>query len=327
VVREPAGLACVGDADAYDNDPVRLWRYAATAVDRVRGGLGRPALQRLGVAGAPIENAVDELMNGIAAFGEQLVLVLDDLQTVTDQGSLASIDYALEHLPPTARLILITRTDPALRLAQLRARGALAEIRAGEVAFTRTEASELVVARGLIPLEAQEIEVLCDRTEGWPAALVLAALWLRSVEDPHRAVREFGGDQRFVADYLSHEVLAALGDDPRSFLLLASVLGRFTAQLCDAVFDRFDSASVLDELERSNLLVVRLEHGGLFCVHSLFAKFAEAQLASVEPEAAVEIYRRAAAGSGNGVWPWKRPSIVSRLVTSSLSPSFWPSIT
>ena len=71
--------------DGHDNDPARLWTYAATAVDRVREGLGRRALQRLRVAGMPVEIAVDELMNGIAAYGRELALVLDDCHAVTER--------------------------------------------------------------------------------------------------------------------------------------------------------------------------------------------------------------------------------------------------
>ena len=88
--------------DELDNDPVRLWSYVATAVDRVRQGLGRGALQRLGVSGSPIEAAVDELMNGVDAFASPIVIVLDDLHTVTEPECLASIDYALERLPGNA---------------------------------------------------------------------------------------------------------------------------------------------------------------------------------------------------------------------------------
>ena len=80
-----AGLAWV-TLDRGDNDPVRLWRLIATAVDRVRSGLGQPALRRLGMHGGPIEDAVVELMNGIAAYGDELNIVLDDLQFVTDEG-------------------------------------------------------------------------------------------------------------------------------------------------------------------------------------------------------------------------------------------------
>jgi LuxR family transcriptional regulator, maltose regulon positive regulatory protein len=281
--------------DEGDNDAVRLWMYVATAVDRIREGLGRPALQRLRLPGMALETALDELANGIASFGEELVVVLDDLQTVTDEECLATIDYFVERLPTSARLVVVTRVDPALRLPRLRVRGGLAELRASELAFTSSEARELIVEHGGIDLAAQEIEVLQDRTEGWPAALSLAALWLRAVDDAGRSIREFGGDQRFVAEYLSHEVLGSLGDDLRSFMLRTSVLGRFTAQLCDAVLDRRDSAAVLAELERSNLFVTRLEHGGWFRVHALFAEFAVTQLASVEPGAEIAIRRRAAA--------------------------------
>jgi LuxR family transcriptional regulator, maltose regulon positive regulatory protein len=280
--------------DAGDNDPARFWRYVATALDRVRDGLGRGGLQRLTTPGQSIEGTVDELMNGLAAFGDELVLVLDDLQTVTDAECLASIDYALQHSPASARLIALSRTDPPLRLPQLRASGSLAELRESELAFTAAEARELLVERDGINLSADEVEVLHRRTEGWPAALFLAALWLRSVDDPQRAVREFGGDHRFVADYLSNEVIGSLEDDARSFLLRACVLGRFTAELCDAVFGRSDSASVLAELERTNLFVLRLEHERLYRIHSLFAEFATNQLTSLEPGAAEEIHGHAA---------------------------------
>ena len=280
--------------DTDDNDPTRLWRYVATAVDRVRSGLGRGALQRLGIPGGAIEDAVDELMNGIAAFGERLLLVLDDLHAVTGEGCIASIDRALSHLPPNARVILVTRVDPALSLARYRAAGLLAELRARELAFTRAETHELLVTRGKIELGADEIELLDEQTEGWAATLVLASLWLGMVDDPAAAVRAFGGDQRFVAEYLSSEVLAALDEDQRTFLHGAAVLGEFTAELCDAVLERIGSSAVLAELERSNLLVSRLERGGWFRIHSLFAAYARTQLASSEPTAATTIQRRAA---------------------------------
>jgi LuxR family maltose regulon positive regulatory protein len=288
-----AALAWV-TLDAGDNDPVRLWTYIATAVDRIRQGLGRGALQRLRLPGGQIEAAVDELMNGLAVFGEPIVIVLDDLEAVTDTECLASIDFAVEHLPETTRLVFITRTEPAIPLARRRAGGTLAELHALELAFDVAEARQLLVDPGHLELGDEELEMLVERTEGWPAALVLAGLWLRSVEDVHEAVRAFRGDQRFVAEYLSNEVLASLDDDRRSFVLAASVLGRFTAELCDAVLDRSDSGAVLDELERSNLLIFRMGQGRWFRIHALFAEFAVARLASIERGAVSRIHLRAA---------------------------------
>ena len=123
--------------DAGDNDPLRFWTYVALAVDRVRGGLGRGALQRLKIPGGVVESAVIELVNGVATLGAPLTIVFDDFQSITDLECLDSIDYALEHLPPTTRLIMLTRSDPALSLSRLRASGALAEVRASELAFTK----------------------------------------------------------------------------------------------------------------------------------------------------------------------------------------------
>ena len=281
--------------DADDNDPVRLWTYIATAVDRIRGGSGARALQRLRVPGMAIDTAVNELMNGIATVERRLTIVLDDLHLIRDSDGLASIEFALDHLPAAARLILVARTDPALALAQLRARGALVELRADTLAFTAAEARELLVQRAGLQLEDSDVEVLRKRTEGWPAALYLAALWLATVVDQRRAVREFGGDHRYFAEYLSHEVLSALNPDERAFLLRAAVLGSFTAELCDAVLDRSDSAELLARLERANAFIIRLERREWLRVHALFAQFASAQLASMDPPAVLEIHRRASA--------------------------------
>ena len=97
-----------------------------------------------------------------------------------------------------------------------------------------------------------------------------------------------------MVEYLSQEVLASLDDEARSFLQGASVLGQFTAELCDAVFERTDSASVVAGLERSNLFIRRLERGGWFRVHALFAEFAVAQLSAQKPGEAARIHQRAA---------------------------------
>ena len=234
---QDAALAWV-TLDAGDNDPSQIWTYVATAVDRIRAGLGQPALRRLGVAGSQTEAAVDELMNALGRYGEPVILVLDDLHAVTDLDCLATIDHALHHAPENVRVIVNTRMDPALGLARLRAAQELTELRAADLAFTSPEAHALLVDRVGLELSDEQVDALVERTEGWPAALVLAGLWLRSVDDPSSAVAEFGGDQHFVADYLSTEVLAALDDDRRAFLQGLSVLGQFTPELCDAVLDR-----------------------------------------------------------------------------------------
>ena len=78
--------------DRADDDPVRLWTHLATAVERLGHGLGGRALMCLGVRGAPVETAVDELMNGLVAYGRPVSIVLDDLHAVA-----ASVRFCRSH--------------------------------------------------------------------------------------------------------------------------------------------------------------------------------------------------------------------------------------
>ena len=277
--------------DPADDEPVRLWMHLATAVDRLDHGLGGRALLRLGVRGVQVESAVDELMNGLVAYARPVTIVLDDLHTVRSEASLGSIGHALERLPAGARLVMSTRSDPAVGVAKLRASRALTEIRARELAFTVDEARELFV-RERVELSRDSVDVLVERTEGWPAGLYLAALWLRDLDHPDEGVRAFAGSARHVADYLTTEVLTALPAEIRDFLVQTSVLGRFTPELCDAVLGREDSAVVLSELARSNMFLVVLDaQAQWYRYHHLFGELLQLELGL---DAASELRRRAA---------------------------------
>ena len=280
--------------EAADNDPVRLWTYVASSVDRIRSGLGRGALARLRSPGARPEAVVDELLNGMYAYRQPVAIVLDDVHVLSDETCWQSLEHLVEHLPQQARVIVTTRSDPPLPLGRLRARGALGEIRAGDLAFSVDEARELLVHREKIALDEADVELLVERTEGWPAGLYLAALWLRKLDDPHAGVQAFHGSQRHVADYLTGEVLDRLEEDTRRFLLESSVLGSFSAQLCDAVLDRSDSAARLRRLQRENGFLVALDaRGEWYRYHHLFEELLQLELSTVEPNASARLHRKA----------------------------------
>jgi LuxR family maltose regulon positive regulatory protein len=171
----------------------------------------------------------------------------------------------------------------------------LTEIRARELAFTVDEARELIVREG-IALSSEGVELLVERTEGWPAGLYLAALWLRGLDKPDEGVRAFAGSARQVGDYLADEALTALAPATRDFLLRSSALGRFTPELCDAVLGRQDSSAVLAELARSNMFLVALDaREEWYRYHHLFGEVLQLQLGrEAGPELPPELRRRAA---------------------------------
>jgi LuxR family transcriptional regulator, maltose regulon positive regulatory protein len=281
--------------DRGDDDPRRLWTYVAHGVDRIRPGLARRALAGLRMPRSSVEAAIDELLNALAGYDGRVVIVLDDLQHVSSERCLRSLAYAVERLPGSTRMMAMTRSDPGRRLGRLRARGALGELRAQDIAFTSEEARELLVERVGIPVSIEDVELLIERTEGWPAGVSLAALWLAGLDEPSEGIRHFSADHRHVADYLTSEVLDGVDDETRSFLLRTSILDRFTAPLCDAVLGGDSAAGVLGEIERSNLFLVALDARGVwYRYHHLFRELLRIELATNSPDAVPELHRRAA---------------------------------
>jgi ATP/maltotriose-dependent transcriptional regulator MalT len=282
--------------EAGDSDPARLWTYVATAVDRVRPGLGRGALGVLRSPGALPSAVADELANGVRSYRAPITIVLDDAHVLSDEACWRSLERLVLHLPPEARVVMTTRADPPLRLGRLRGMGALGEIRANELAFTVEEARELLVEREGLALADADVELLVRRTEGWPAGLYLAALWLRGLDDPAAGVQAFHGDHRHVVDYLTGEVLDALDDETRRFLLETSILGVFDAAMCDAVLGRADSAARLRAIERENGFLIALDaNRDSYRYHHLFRELLQLELSRTRPDATASLHRSAGA--------------------------------
>ena len=282
-----------------DDEPSRLWTAVGTAVDRLRPGIARPALSLLRTPRCLIEDVIDELLNGLAGYDGSAVIVLDDLHHVTAPDGLTSLAYAVERLPRTTRMVATTRSDPAIRLGRLRAKGELGELRARDLAFTSEELGAFLRAQGVTPLEREDVDLLIQRTEGWPAGVGLASMWLARADAPRQNLREFSASNRHVTDYLTSEVLDMLDVDTRRFLLETSVLDRFTADTCDAVRAAGDSAERLEALARSNLFLVALDgRGEWYRYHHLFRELLLAELATTDSEAPAALHRRAAAWFG-----------------------------
>lgn len=284
---QPAAAAWV-TADTHDNDPLRLWTYIVAGIQQALSGVGARARERLRAGDPTADPAIEVLAAELERDGRELVIVIDDLDRVVNARRLATITHAARALPANARLLLIARSDPALPLPRWRANGELTEIRASDLAFTRSEAAQLLTRAEGLTLSEPAIGALVERTEGWPAALHLATLRMRS---SGTTLEGFNGRQRTVARYLATEVLAELDDDLRSFLVATSVLPRLSADLCDAVLERDDAADMLERAGHANLFLVALDEEGVwFRYQALFAEYLQAEL---DEERAVRLHRRA----------------------------------
>jgi LuxR family maltose regulon positive regulatory protein len=291
---DPAKKVAWVSLDAGDNDPASFWPYVVASLEALVPGL-REACQELANAGQPPgPEPITTLLNELAGVTEEIWLVLDDYHLLENHDVQDGVRFLVEHLPPQVHVLISTRVDPDLPLSRWRGRGELVELRAADLRFTREEVADYLRAATGLELAATDVDALGERTEGWIAALQLAALSLRGREDASGFIERFAGDDRYIVDYLMDEVLAHQPDDVRDFLLRTAVLDRLSGDLCDAVTGLEGGNGTLARLERANLFVVPLDDQLVwFRYHHLFADVLRARLLAERPGEASLLHRRA----------------------------------
>jgi LuxR family maltose regulon positive regulatory protein len=282
--------------DQRDNDPALFWTYLVAALKTAANGIGATALSLLQSPQAPTEAVLATLLNDLDAISNDVVLVLDDYHVIDARKVQDGMTFLLEHLPPQIHLVIASRADPALPLARLRGRGELVEIRAADLRFTPDEAAAYLNGPMGLVLTARDVVALEGRTEGWIAALQLAALSLQGRDDVAAFIAGFAGDDRYIVDYLAEEVLDRQPEHVRHFLLQTSILDRLSGPLCDAVTGQDGGKAKLAELERGNLFLAPLDdRRRWYRYHQLFADVLQAHLLDKQPDDVPDLHRRASA--------------------------------
>ncbi len=293
--RELPGPVCWLSLDGEDNDANRLLANLLSALRGAGAVESSGALDDLvAPAGAGTERFLALLVNGLAELRSPIVLVLDEIHELTAPRASAAIDFFVRHAPTQLRIVMAGRADPPLPTERLRASGTLTELRIAELALTREETAELC-GRLELALSQTEIDSLWTRTEGWPAAVRLAALSLRGHPEPGRFLAEFAGTDRAVADYLIAEVLARLPQDTREFMLRTCLVDAVSPELADALTGGEGGTLPLAELERLGAPVQpTTADGHWYRYHPLFRELLRAHLHHAHPRQVPSLHRRAA---------------------------------
>jgi LuxR family transcriptional regulator, maltose regulon positive regulatory protein len=280
--------------DERDNDPKVLLTYVAEALDAVEP-VGEAVFDALASPGSSVAGSVvPRLGSAFMSMSARMVLVLDDVHLLHNRECRSALSVLADHVPDGSRLVLAGRDNPPLRVARLRAEGRILEIGAADLSLTPGEAAALLRGTGL-ELGADEVAELHQRTEGWPTGLYLAALYLREGGSLPGAAISFGGDDRLVSQYIESELLARISQRQRVFLTRTAVLDRMSAPLCETVLEVPGSGETLDELARSNLLLVPMDRRGQwYRYHHLFRDMLLGELRRQEPSLIPILHRRAA---------------------------------
>lgn len=293
--RQSSSLIAWLALDTDDNDPVRFWSYVVAALQQASLASVASLLQGLrSLPLASLQSLLVELINVLDAEARDIVIILDDYHLLEAPPLHDSLTFFLKHLPQHVHLVLASRSEPPLPLAQLRARGSLLELRSADLRFTPAEVTAFLCELQQFSLEPIEVQALTERTEGWAAGLRLASLALQEHADTSRFIRQFTGSHSTVLEYLLNDVLEHQPEHVRRFLAHTSVLERFTASLCDAVTSEENGRAMLAYLVQKNLFLLSLDDEGTwYRYHHLLAEALSSRLRQDQPELFCTLHRRA----------------------------------
>lgn len=276
--------------DKLDDEPMTLLSLLASGYTRateadpglVTGMRGNPA--------AALSRAAPSLASVLNSSTTPFVIMLDDLHHVRSTASEDVLSVIISGIPEGSQFVAASRHEQP-HVARLRAQGDTMEFGIDDLALDATGAHQ-IFAEARIELTPELATRVVERTEGWPVGIHLAAVIARDNAD---AAATITGDDRYVADYLYRESLAAISPEVQAFLRRTAILDRFSASLCDALLQETTSGVRLRELEESNVFLIPLDRRRQwFRYHPLFREFLLGELSRVEPELTETLHVRAA---------------------------------
>ena len=236
---------------------------------------------------------VDALARALAELPAAAAVVIDDAQFAeASQRTLASV---AQRLPGHVRLLVASQHNLVFSTSRLRLAGVIAELRAGDLAFTEVEVEQLLELAGLGRelIDGRRLRAL---TEGWPAGVQMAVLAMRAGGDPREVIDALASTTQEASDYLANEVLNRLPPGLAGFSTKICVLDEFDAQLCEAVGGQDDARGLLDRVVADDLFIYQVGQAGeRFRLHQMFAAFLRARLKSLGGRQFRDAHLRAAA--------------------------------
>jgi LuxR family transcriptional regulator, maltose regulon positive regulatory protein len=279
----PAGVTAWLSCDAADADPLRFWAGFIGAARAIEAGFGGDAADLLALDRQMSADVIASVANDAAKLPAGSAIVVDDFH-IAAPGVARDMTDLVECWPAeTVQLVLAGRFDPPLRLHRLRMSAELCEVRDRDLYFSLADSRELLANFG-VRISDADLAVLHQRSEGWPAALQMAALSLRGTADPVGVARALRVRGQEIADYFVAEVLDQQPPEVAGFMLDTSVLCELTADTCAAVSGAQDAAVLLHAIDAAHLFVVPVdEERTRFVCHGLVRQIMRAELRARDP--------------------------------------------
>lgn len=236
------------------------------------------------------------LIDEIHENDDRIAVVIDDWHRVSDSRTQAALGFLLDNGCHHLQLIVTSWSRAGLPVGRLRIGDELAEIDSAALRFDTDEAAALLNDAGGLRLPRADVQALTTSTDGWAAALRLAALSLRGGGDATQLLRGLSGASDVIHEFLSENVLDTLEPELREFLLVASVTERTCGGLASALAGITNGRAMLEEAEHRGLFLQRTEDDpNWFRFHQMFADFLHRRLERGGSHRVAELHRRASA--------------------------------
>ena len=288
---------CWYSLDSWDNDLLQFFTYLAEGFKTVDKQVSQALKQLLDAyQSLGFEAFLRALVYQLHSIQIPFILVMDDYHAIRNEQVHQVLRALLEHFPPQMRLVVITREDPPLPLARLRAGKRLLEVRISQLRFTDREISAYFAGHLSFTLTEWQLRQIIRRTEGWIAGIQMAALAMQGHEDVDSFIDAFTGSQHYVMDYLMEEVLQRHPPEVKDFLLQSSLLDSFSGELCDSMLCLKEGScgDIIEKLVRTNSFILQTDASGeWFRYHHLFRDLLRQRLAYQSAYAQGELHHRA----------------------------------
>jgi LuxR family maltose regulon positive regulatory protein len=281
--------------DGDDDEPARFFHHLAQALHNACSNVGASAISLTTEASLmPAQSIGSTLINELFEVDDEIYLFIDDYHLIGQPAIHDAMAHFIANIPSNTHVVLCTRTDPPLPLAQLSAKNELMEIDAAALRFNIDETRSFVEHECPGGRHAAGIKSLFAHTEGWAAALRISASVLS--RDGGKALQDMSppsGASRPFAAYLE-DILRRLPAEMVGFMLRTSILDRLCAPLCEAVTGMAAAQDMLESISTRQLLLEPLDiEGHWFRYHHLMGEYLRRRLATHHPDEVAGLHRRA----------------------------------
>lgn len=295
-LRASGGQACWMSIHPSDNLPSR---FLANFVEAISiGCYAVTADARAIIAATPSalpDSVLASLLDGFATLNKPFTIFLDDIHVLEESEICGPLNSFFRSLPYSIQVICATRGRPNLSLEEQSMKGLLAEIGWNSLCLSLEEAKKYLRELEGLTISEQQVNALFNVTEGWIGGIKLASLAAHRDGESLAPLAELSGNQIDISDYLFDTILRNQSDAVCEFLLATSILDRLTPGLCSAVSGVENCLPLIDEIERKNLFLIRLDYSRTwFRYHQLFASFLFGMLERRHPERISQLFRQAA---------------------------------